>query len=43
MPVKHFEARILIAEGKDPLTERRRAEAQAKLDAEEAARFALEE
>ena len=30
---KHFEARILIAEGKDPLTERRKAEAQTKREA----------
>ena len=30
---KHFEARILIAEGKDPLIERRKAEAQAKREA----------
>ncbi len=30
---KHFEARILIAEGKDPLTERRKAEAQIKREA----------
>ena len=30
---KHFEARILIAEGKDPLIERRKAEAQTKREA----------
>ena len=30
---KHFEARILVAEGKDPLTERRKAEAQTKREA----------
>jgi hypothetical protein len=30
---KHFEARILIAEGKDPLIERRKALAQTKREA----------
>ena len=30
---KHFEARILIAEGKDPLSERRKALAQTKREA----------